>query len=382
MTETAVAQSTKAGHWDYIDALRGIAAFGVLVLHTDILFPQLPYHASQIARLGLHGVQLFFMVSAITLASSWNSRARYEDNPVLAFYIRRFFRIAPMFWIAAIGYLLLDAAVVPFWRNQGAVTALGVFLTPLFAHGWLPQTINAVVPGGWSIADEMTFYLIFPFLITRITSLVPAILFFAFAVATALVANGLALVLCGPQTPQFWQFVYYWLPNQLPVFALGLVTFHLIPWAKTISRRMAMSLMGFAIALLLTIAFGDLPYSADIGHPMIWRDLVVGVAFMALILSLAASPSRLLVNRGTRLLGRVSFSVYLLQFGVIEVFWALFGPIQISGLKAVAIFGVAVVSLLCINTLLAMATYRLVEEPWIRIGHRMAKLRVMQHAAT
>jgi peptidoglycan/LPS O-acetylase OafA/YrhL len=304
---------------------------------------------------------------------------RYETAPVIAFFIRRFFRIAPMFWIAIAGYLLLDAGVVPFWKNQGTVTPI-VILTALFAHGWLPQTINSVVPGGWSIADEMTFYLIFPLLITRITGLVAAIVFFGITVVTALAANGLALDLYDPQTPQFGQFVYYWLPNQLPIFALGLVTFHLIPWAKTISRQMAMILRGFAMALLLAIAFGNMPYSADIAHPMIWRDLMAGVAFMALILSLAAWPSPLLVNGGTRLLGRVSFSSYLLQFGLIEVCLAVFGPIPVSGFGAVAAFVMAAVLLLCINTLLALVTYRLVEEPWIRIGHRLARPRTVQEA--
>jgi peptidoglycan/LPS O-acetylase OafA/YrhL len=379
ISQVTAAQSDTVGHWDYIDALRGIAAFGVLVLHTHILFPHLPFRMSQIAGLGLHGVQLFFMVSAITLASSWKSRARYEKSPVPAFFIRRFFRIAPMFWTAAVGYLLLDAVLVPFWTDQGTVKPFAVFLTSLFAHGWLPQTINVVVPGGWSIADEMTFYLIFPFLITRITGLAPAIMFFVVSVVMTLVANWLALGLYGPQTPHFWQFVYYWLPNQLPIFALGFVTFYLLPWARSISRRMATLLLGFAIALLLTIGFCNLPYSADISHPMIWRDLPVSAAFMALLLSLAARPSRLFVNRATKLLGRVSFSSYLLQFGVIEIVLALFGPMQISGFKAAALFVMAVVSLVCINTLLSMATYRLIEEPWIRIGHRLARLRLPQH---
>jgi peptidoglycan/LPS O-acetylase OafA/YrhL len=378
ITDVTAAQSANIGHWDYIDALRGIAAFGVLVLHALILFPQLPFPISQISRLGLHGVQLFFMVSAITLTSSWKSRARYETNPVPAFFIRRFFRIAPMFWASLVGYLLLNAAVVPFWTNQGTVTPLAVLLTTLFVHGWLPQTINVVVPGGWSIADEMTFYLIFPFLVTRITSLAWAIMFFVASVIMTLLSNWLALSLYGPQTPHFEQFIYYWLPNQLPIFALGFMTFYLIRWARGISRRMAIILLGVAIALLLIVAFGNLPYSADISHPMIWRDLPMGAAFMALILSLAAWPSKLLVNRGTKLLGRVSFSSYLLQFGIIELFLALFGPTQISGFKAALLFVMAVILLACINTLLSMVTYRLIEEPWIKIGHRFARLCVLR----
>src|ERR1700761_6734352 len=45
-------------HWDTIDALRGIAAMGVVLVHAARLFPRLPWRAAQLAGLGLHGVQL------------------------------------------------------------------------------------------------------------------------------------------------------------------------------------------------------------------------------------------------------------------------------------------------------------------------------------
>ena len=34
--------------------------------------------------------------------------------------------------------------------------------TAFFLHGLHPEAINSVIPGGWSIAVEMTFYLFFP----------------------------------------------------------------------------------------------------------------------------------------------------------------------------------------------------------------------------
>src|SRR5690242_17519709 len=89
---------------DYIDALRGIAAAGVVAAHAWWIFPNAPWRLNYVAGLGAHGVQLFFMLSAVTLATSWHTRTGVETNPIAAFYVRRLFRIAPMFWIAVLFY--------------------------------------------------------------------------------------------------------------------------------------------------------------------------------------------------------------------------------------------------------------------------------------
>ncbi|MFY0030172.1 hypothetical protein ABTP79_18860, partial [Acinetobacter baumannii] len=45
-----------------------------------------------------------------------------------------------------------------------------VLLTATFLHGFWPDSVNSVVPGDWSIAAEMTFYLVFPLLMTAFGS--------------------------------------------------------------------------------------------------------------------------------------------------------------------------------------------------------------------
>lgn len=57
-----------------------------------------------------------------------------------------------MFWLAIPFFLLLNGKA-PAWE---------VATIALFVHGFHPQSINSVVPGGWSIAVEMTFYAVFP----------------------------------------------------------------------------------------------------------------------------------------------------------------------------------------------------------------------------
>ena len=68
-----------------------------------------------------------------------------------------------MFYLGMIAYLLYSGMSNERWAPNG-VAWWHVLLTALFLHGWHPETINTVVPGGWSIAVEMSFYLFVPLL--------------------------------------------------------------------------------------------------------------------------------------------------------------------------------------------------------------------------
>ena len=69
----------------------------VIGFHASITYPLRTVWGHQVAELGNLGVQLFFLVSAVTMCYMWQQR---HDEPAraLKFYVRRFFRIAPLFW--------------------------------------------------------------------------------------------------------------------------------------------------------------------------------------------------------------------------------------------------------------------------------------------
>jgi len=50
-------------HFEYIDALRAIAIFGVITVHTSQLVPPQSETLQQVTALGARGVQLFFIAS-------------------------------------------------------------------------------------------------------------------------------------------------------------------------------------------------------------------------------------------------------------------------------------------------------------------------------
>src|SRR5580704_7608080 len=110
---------------EYLDALRGYAILGVMIVHTGGTFHEL----IRATAWGARGVQLFFVVSAITLAGSWQDRR----EKVWAFYVRRLFRIAPMFWLAIVFYAGIQS-------GPGTFKAWQILLTSLFLHGFHPET--------------------------------------------------------------------------------------------------------------------------------------------------------------------------------------------------------------------------------------------------
>lgn len=89
--------------FDQIDSLRGIAALMVVVAHAlsfgdTKLFPVFPL---SILGQGVRGVQLFYIISAFTLFYTFDLR-KDENQAVFKFYLRRFFRIAPLFYTAIV----------------------------------------------------------------------------------------------------------------------------------------------------------------------------------------------------------------------------------------------------------------------------------------
>lgn len=148
------------------DFLRGLAILGVIIVHASQSFPSQISGIDFVARLGRFGVQLFFFISALTMCYMWKLRED-ENNPVKNFYIRRFFRIAPLFWIAIPVYLFINGYEKNYWAPEG-IGALQIFLTATFLHGFWPNSINSIVPGRWSIAVEITFYALFPLFILKI----------------------------------------------------------------------------------------------------------------------------------------------------------------------------------------------------------------------
>jgi peptidoglycan/LPS O-acetylase OafA/YrhL len=367
--------------YEFIDALRGYAILAVTLVHASQSVPASGGALRLLAANGARGVQLFFIASALTLGLSWESRTAHERAPIRNFFLRRLFRIAPMFYVAICLYLLLFGCSPRYWAPNG-IEWWGVLLTATFLNGYLPETITSVVPGGWSIAVEMNFYLVLPLLLRWFKTLRSrAILLLLCLIVSAAAKLGFR-ALYGPHFPPDQQYLVANFSGlnflaQLPIFALGLIVQKLFKNPSLLRRVVRVSAL-----LFLAFVAGAWLVRAPIG--VVDNPICAGIGLAILTGFFAGYPGNLLVNRAVIRIGKISFSMYLTQFAVLDLLgWLgvneLFRPGDIS---SIGYYFCVVV----ITAAISYVSYRAIERPGVRLGKNLIdyleerKPAVVQHA--
>jgi peptidoglycan/LPS O-acetylase OafA/YrhL len=215
----------------------------------------------------------------------------------------------------------------------------------------------------------MSFYLLLPVLLRRLTSTSSYLAFLLACLAASALASLAFAHLWSDAYPAHQQylvssFLYYNFFSQLPIFALGMLAYrvienrgHLLHWV-----------IGGTVAFLPFILLPLVQPASPLAHA-VPSHIVMGALFAVLALALARFPLRLLVNPLIIQLGKISFSMYLLHFAVIELFTKL-GLVDLfpSGNISSALFYMLIVA---ITALLSYMTYLLVERRGVRLGNRL-----------
>jgi peptidoglycan/LPS O-acetylase OafA/YrhL/glycosyltransferase involved in cell wall biosynthesis len=156
----------KIDNLEYIDSLRWIAILMVLMVHFSQLIPsniRLPLILNNFFSYWQYGVILFFIVSAYTLFRSLNLRNEINFKN---FFMRRFFRIAPLYYIMIILVIIyvkifspiLDPLIYDISFNNFILHI--IFINSLFNI----DKLNVFIWWEWTIFTEVWFYLILPFI--------------------------------------------------------------------------------------------------------------------------------------------------------------------------------------------------------------------------
>ncbi len=349
--------------YDFIDALRGWAIFAVIIVHVSYwIVPQNEF-LKLISSQGVQGVGLFFVSSSLTLFLSMSERNIKEDRPFLKYFIRRFFRIAPLFYLAIICYTMIKGLESNFYAPNG-IHFHHFLLTTTFLHGWLPDTINAIVPGGWSIATEMMFYLIVPFLFLKLKSTKTTIWVLLASIIFAKIVNVLSWFFFNSFFADYQNLIYafqnWWLIAQLPVFLVGVLLFHTIKSIKVTDKQYGTILL--LVSIFLLVSFLKTKSYFD----LITSYYFYAFAFFVFALSLYIYPNLIFVNKITKLLGKYSYSLYLTHFAVIMIMELLF--VDNFTLTGNIGYVLACIIVLIGSFIISFVTYHLIEKPGINLG--------------
>lgn len=157
------------GRLQGIDALRGLAALGVVLYHaygrTDLAWPrgllQWPaFFIHGLTSFGYIGVFLFFVISGFCIHLQW-ARARAAGQPHQvrfgAFWKRRLRRLYPAYVIALVLYLIATATATGYQLN--GANLYDVVMHLLMLHNFDPKIAYSINGVFWTLAIEEQLYL-------------------------------------------------------------------------------------------------------------------------------------------------------------------------------------------------------------------------------
>lgn len=332
------ASSLPVAHIPRVGALdmgRALAIVGVILVHLALFMHDLPAWLKSFADMGQYGVQLFFVISAVTIMLTLEDDTRRfgDDRSLIArrFYVKRFFRIAPLYYVAVAVYAAGNHLAGLVGAQITAPHDMADVLANLaFIHAWVPTAVNTVVPGGWSIGVEMCFYLFAPFIFAAIRTRgglwrvsIVLLAFSALALAALACTDGVCHV-------DNNSFLYYWPPTQLPCFIIG---FWLARYGRRLLTRDGVMLSGFGlmcalggVALMLALLYAT---GSGLGHAHWLAPTVAACAAALLLLLLAQLPVSWPGARFVASFGQNSYGLYVWSFiAIMMVRFALKTPLD------------------------------------------------------
>ena len=366
--------------YQYIDIIRALAILGILATHSFHHITTLSPVTVAIFDYGQLGVQLFFMASAITLCLSASER---KENSPINFYIRRFFRVAPLYYFGILLYFFWRCAYTSYLQGQPSIpqdyTLLRVLENIFFIHGFNPSNFNYVVPGGWTIATEMAFYAILPLIFPLLNKLnLRSFIVFATAIAVlSFYVQYVGIEIIQPilvekgiqdsviKNDEFG-FIYASIINQINVFMIGIIAF------KFLHKKITTSHLLFAMVLIFISCLIQYDRSYDTGYDGFFYTIMSSIAFAILVIKL--SNISLPENIFCKLLvevGRNSFSIYILHFMILDVLkfvfmHSIYKVVDIGAFRLVLVL----ISLTVLTFYAARHTNKYIERPGIKLGKR------------
>jgi exopolysaccharide production protein ExoZ len=309
-----------------LQILRGLAALGVVLYHTNFQFVP-GVHTD------LQGVSIFFVVSGFIMCFI----TRADSDRFLA---KRFIRIVPMYWLFTLLMFFLHRQS-PSAVNPPAMADLPRSLL------FLPSEQSPVLGVGWTLNFEIYFYLVFGAALLINRRLAPLITAAFIYIIFALDRHGYGGFLA-----------HYYAHDYIHYFIAGIALFYLWTFSSRLLQGWAVTIICCAGVLLIFVSQFTIQLWPTWLVTYYWWFPVLVVAF-ALFLESSGSAMKW---RPLVLLGDASYSLYLSHTIVLSIAHALlqtFVPAVVDDI-------VVVIFEIILATVIGIAGHLYLEKPMLR----------------
>jgi peptidoglycan/LPS O-acetylase OafA/YrhL len=351
-----------------LDVLRAVAVLMVLAAHTRfLLLPLLPW-TERLSIFGFLGVELFFVLSGFLIGGI--ILRTFPEAPtlrtLLTFWVRRWFRTLPNYYLFLVLNLALWAALgfrahglLPYWA----------FLQNL----WWPCRL--FFNESWSLAVEEWFYLLFPLLLLVGARLRPGLRFAcALALSALLVlSTGARIAAVAAGDPSWDAGLRKVVVFRLDALMAGVLGAYLKAFAPRLWRRLTLPLLPVGALLFAVVAaayYGTPRNASFFARTFLFNATSFAVfAFLPVLDSWRSAAGPLAA--WTRRISLWSYSLYLCHLPLQECLKAAFGDPRKLGL-AMGEFRIAAVSAAFVALSIAVSalTYRFFEKPAMDLRER------------
>lgn len=360
-----------------LNSFRGIAALMVVFSHIEYQKPGLnftPLYSIYIqSAIGAIGVTCFFVLSGFLitwlLLSEGNRKGKID---IRKFYLRRVFRIWPLFFLVLIiAYFILPSHLL--YNKEGFILNL-FFLTNI---AYMLELIPTLFHPLWSIGVEEQFYLFWPhiFKSNKIKVILNSCL-----LLLVLVYGVKVISILGPRiiNLDFWELLRGWsYLTRFDSMIMGGITSilyynHLKGGLKFDYYKILISkkveLVNFV--LLITYLLGVLIFELPVIHQLF--SILVSI----FILNLATNPNRIISIEAKILnfVGKISYGVYLIHNVIIFYVYRII--IDYFQVEHLSLFWniIVYITVLGITFLLSHFVFKFYETPFLKLKSKYASV--------
>lgn len=342
---------SKPGRYETIDGMRGFLALFVFIHHCYIWRSYLATGewsapgSTLYQHFGVTAVSFFFMITAFLFITKL-LKARDTGINWKQFYISRFFRLTPMYYVSVLGMILiilsldhwhLNVSLIQFTKDVvywGLFTLLG----PTLINGNnLTFTTNAGVV--WSLTYEWLFYLMLPIIAVLILKKKPNLLF-AGGILLALIVY---FIFCdGYELSLFFPFIGG---------AVAALLYHYYPNILSVNQIWKSAAAVIGLFLITQI---NLPHS-------ILSKFVTMLTFILFVYG--ANLFGLLTSKPAKILGDMAYSIYLMH-GILlfTVIYIIIGSDTVNNKQGIT-YCLTLAAIVPVLIIICYTTFRMVEKP-------------------